>query len=189
MRNRKSKLSNLNFKYIALAVLVIAALALFLFLYRNSSNSLYGSPVDYSNSSNNQLQNPSASDDKSSQTSNSASQGGAIDNQGAGTAQTPSSQWTSSESGAITLYSPTASSTLRSGGIISGTAKVGTVQYRLVDDQVGVLAQGSLSVVNGKFSGTLQFTPHSSSGKLSVFSFNGSGAEINRIEISLKLGS
>jgi hypothetical protein len=188
MRNRKSKLSNLNFKYLALAALVIVAIAFFLFQYRSHSDNLYSPQVN--NAGESDYQSRTSPDvDKSSQTSNSASQGGAIDNQGAGTAQTPSSQWTSSESGAITLYSPTASSTLRSGGIISGTAKVGTVQYRLVDDQVGVLAQGSLSVVNGKFSGTLQFTPHSSSGKLSVFSFNGSGAEINRVEINLKLGS
>lgn len=123
--------------------------------------------------------------------SSSVAQGGATDNKGSGATSTSPSDWASSSSGKITLQQPTAGSTLRSGDTLSGTAKVDTVQYRLVDDSVGVLAQGSLSVVNGKFSGVLNFTPHSSSGKLDIFSYSNGpySSEVNNIEVSLTIGS
>ncbi|MEK7059513.1 MAG: Gmad2 immunoglobulin-like domain-containing protein [Patescibacteria group bacterium] len=118
-------------------------------------------------------------------------QGGAVDKKGAATSEdqtTDASKWTVSTSGSITLQQPTADSTLNSGDTIRGTAQVDTVQYRLVDDYSGVLAQGSLSVVGGKFSGTLQFKPYGSTGSLKVFSIDpSSGAEINHADIKLKL--
>jgi hypothetical protein len=121
--------------------------------------------------------------------SNSVSQGGIIDKNGVSSVSSPSSQWKSSSSGVITLRSPITGSTLHPGDTVSGTAKIGSVQYRLVDETVGVLAQGSLSVVNGKFAGTLQFSPRGTTGRLNIFSFDSkNGAEINRVEINLRLG-
>lgn len=129
-----------------------------------------------------------ASKPKSNSSSNLA-QGGAVDTHGSGVATSPTSSSTSSESGLITVYTPSSGGTLRPGDTISGVAKVSTVRYRLVDDSVGVLAQGSLSVVKGKFSGVIEFQPRSSSGQLDVFSYSSAGAEINSIKVDIKLSS
>ncbi len=119
------------------------------------------------------------------------SQGGAVDQKGASTSgdtATDSSLWITSTSGNITLQQPTASSVLNTGDTIRGTAKTDTVQYRLVDDSAGVIAQGSLSVVGGKFSGVLQFKAYSSTGALKVFTIDpSSGAEVNHADIKIKL--
>lgn len=118
---------------------------------------------------------------------NSSQQGGATDENGKTTGTLPpSSEWASSSSGDITLQQPINNSVLASGDTISGTAKVSTVQFILTDNSVGQIAQGTLSVVNGKFSGTLQFTPHATSGKLQVYYPNPSnGAEEDIININV----
>ena len=79
-----------------------------------------------------------------------------------------------------------ANSTFKPGGIISGTAKVSKVWYRLVDNNAGVIAQGQpLNVVGGKFSGKLNFHAYGNSGHLDVYSFNASGAEVNEVRVTL----
>ncbi len=116
---------------------------------------------------------------------NGINQGTATDNQG-GASATPESQWLVAKSGDITLKQPAANATLKDGAVISGSAKVSQVQYRLIDDQVGLLAQGSLKAVNGNFSGTLHFQPHSSGGRLDIFSYDASDAEINEIQVIVR---
>lgn len=119
------------------------------------------------------------------------SQGGAVDQNGSTVSNNePSdpSQWTASSSGVITLQQPSANAILKSGDTVSGTSQTTTVQFRLVDDTAGVLAQGSLSVVNGKFSGILQFKAYGTSGALKIYSIDSSsGAEINHADIKIKL--
>lgn len=106
------------------------------------------------------------------------------------TAVPPKSQWTTSSSGTITLQQPYPNATIQSGSIISGTiqsSSIHTVNFILTDNAVGQIAQGSLSVVNGKFSGSLNFTSHSSSGTLQVYSPNPTnGAEENIINFDVK---
>lgn len=111
--------------------------------------------------------------------------GGPTDTNGQATANTNSSQWITSTSGNITVEQPLANATIQSGTTLSGTAKVSTVNYRVIDNTVGVISEGTLSVVNGKFSGNLNFTPHSSGGRLDVFSTAPNGAELNEIEIAV----
>ena len=125
-----------------------------------------------------------SSSDSHTPASSSVNQGGAIDEKGnAGSAATGG---VSSSSGLITLLSPQDGDTLASGATISGSAKVPTVQYRLVDDTAGVIAQGPLSVVNGKFAGKLQFTSRGRTGSFAVFSFDPqTGAEVNSIKIKV----
>jgi hypothetical protein len=122
-----------------------------------------------------------------------SSQGGAIDKHGAATAAdtaTDESSWKTSTSGLITLQQPIDRAEIASGDTIRGVAQVSTVQYRLVDDSIGVLAQGSLNVVNGKFSGILQFSHKSSTGQLKVFSLDPqTGAEKNHADIIVNFGS
>ncbi|HVX24113.1 MAG TPA: hypothetical protein VG992_02090 [Candidatus Saccharimonadales bacterium] len=112
--------------------------------------------------------------------------GGATDTQGQAAATTPRSQWTTSASGVITVESPGNGSTLTSGNNISGMAAVSTVHFRLIDDQVGVIAQGSLKVINGSFSGKLSFGSHASTGRLDIFSTTHDGVEQNEVHISVK---
>ncbi len=96
------------------------------------------------------------------------------------------SLYITSSSGQITVHTPYNNEAISSGFPINGTAKVNTVDYILIDNQVGQIAQGSLKVVNGKFQGTLNFTPHATSGVLQIYSPNPSnGAEENVINIDV----
>ncbi len=116
-----------------------------------------------------------------------SNQGGVIDHNGK-TSSTlpPASLWVSSTSGAITLQQPSPNTVVHPGDSLSGLAKVSSVQFILKDDSVGLIAQGNLAVVNGKFSGTLQFTPHAKTGKLEVYYPNSTnGAEEDIIEINV----
>ena len=113
--------------------------------------------------------------------------GGVVDKNGQTSGSLPpSSQWVSSTSGNITLQQPSPNTTVKSGDTLGGLAKVSSVQFILTDNSVGLIAQGNLSVVNGKFSGTLQFTPHAGSGKLEVYHPNpANGAEEDIITIDV----
>jgi hypothetical protein len=92
-------------------------------------------------------------------------------------------KWTVSESGLITLKLPAANGSLKSSDSIYGSAQVDKVQYRLIDDQVGVVSQGFISVVNGNFSASVNFKPYASSGRLDVFSTDPSGKELNEVQV------
>lgn len=117
--------------------------------------------------------------------------GGVVDNQGQAPTSLPDqSLWLTSASGNITLQQPYNNDILSSGAPISGLAKVNDVQFILTDNRVGLIAQGNLTVVNGRFSGTLKFTAHSQHGKLEVYSPNPqTGAEENIISAQVNFGS
>jgi hypothetical protein len=93
------------------------------------------------------------------------------------------SQWTTSQSGLITVKSPTNNGTLQPNGTITGVAPAGQVQFRLIDDQAGVIDQGAVNVVNGNFTASLNFTPYSKSGRLDVFNTDANGKEINEVQV------
>lgn len=113
-------------------------------------------------------------------------QGESVDTNGQAIATTPKSEWVTSDSGNITLEQPIANSTLSSGAKVIGTAKSPTVDYRLSDNSIGILTQGTLSVKNGKFSGVLYFTPKATSGQLDIFTTDDRGIELNEIQIGVK---
>lgn len=133
-----------------------------------------------SNSDNNVQKNPDSH--------NGIAQGAAVDQSGKtpGGVPTDPSKWSRSESGVIIVKLPGNGDTFKSGSTITGTASVSVVQYRLIDDKVGVIAQGPISVKDGKFTALLSFTPHGSSGRLDVFSTDSGGREINEVQISVK---
>jgi cell division protein FtsI/penicillin-binding protein 2 len=134
---------------------------------------------------------PSTTAHNSQQSSNTGdiTQGGAIDNNGKATTDSQKDQWNISDSGAITLKTPASSATLQNGNEISGSATIDAIHYRLVDNAAGVIAQGSLNVVNDNYSGNLQFTSRGSNGTLVIYSFDNQGREINRIAIPVVLKS
>lgn len=115
-------------------------------------------------------------------------QGGATDNKGGGTQTNPGESTVTSDSGAITVKGLAAQDLLSDGNTLHGTTTnaVSTVQFRVIDETVGVIAQGSLSVVNGAYSGTLHFNAKSTTGRVDVFSFDAAGSEINNIEIPVR---
>lgn len=120
-----------------------------------------------------------------SSTNSVAQGGGAVDQNGQATTNTAPSQWITSSSGNITLKQPVANQTFKSGGTLAGSAKIDQVQYRIIDNKVGKIAEGPINVVNGNFSAILKFTTNSTSGRIDVFSYNSSGAEINEVTASI----
>jgi hypothetical protein len=111
-------------------------------------------------------------------------QGNATDNHGANAdVSTNPSMWTKSESGAVVLKQPLSNGSIKSGDLMIGSASVDKVQYRLIDDQLGVVSQGFVSVVNDSFSAAIHFSSHSSSGRLDVFSTTDGGTEINEVQV------
>lgn len=156
-----------------LAVIVLVFLAIYMYLHRNktSSHAIY---------SGNRRANGSSQSYSPGQSSTT--------NQNSNTTELlpPSSSWVSSTNKGITLQQPSQDSTIKSGDTISGIANVSTVQYILSDNKVGLIDQGVLNVVNGKFSGTLHFSPHSNIGSLQLYYPDPSnGAEEDIINIGV----
>ena len=121
--------------------------------------------------------------------SSTINQGTAKDNNGQ--SPTPitsnSNQWTQSQSGVLTVQQPIANSTLVSGFTLNGTANgISKCQYRLIDDKAGVISQGIMNVVDGKFSATVNFKSYGSTGRLDVFSMDSGGKEINEVQLPVK---
>lgn len=112
--------------------------------------------------------------------------GGASDTGGQTTTPSSGSQPITSASGNITVDQPSPNATISNGATLSGTATVSQVQFNLIDNNVGLIARGTLNVVNGKYSGTLNFNSSATSGRLDVFSTEPNGRQINEVEIAVK---
>lgn len=133
---------------------------------------------------------PSANNGEKQPTSSSQiNQGTSTDNHGSVTTPvtTNPNQWTTSQSGLITVKEPGQNATIKSGAILTGTAQVSKVQYTLIDNQVGVISQGVISVVNNTFSANMNFTPYAATGRLDVYSTDANGREVNVVEIPVNL--
>lgn len=120
--------------------------------------------------------------------SNGTNTGSINSTNGQASTTTSPSQWVTSKSGVITVKQPTANATLTSGSQLVGTAQANQIHFRLIDNQTGVIAQGVLNVVNGKFSGNLNFTNQSSTGQLDVFTTTPQLVEENEIQIGVNFG-
>jgi hypothetical protein len=142
-----------------------------------------GTPVAPKTSSSPAQSTPKTATGNSSNLDATRNSGVAVDTKGSAPASTDSSQWTISSSGLITVKQPTANSRLQDGSSIVGSSKLDQVHYRLKDNKVGVIAQGTLDVVNGNFSGTLHFQPQGTGGQLDVFSTDSQGVEYNEVQI------
>lgn len=112
--------------------------------------------------------------------------GGVVDTSGEDSQNDNANSSVSSKSGKITVFQPAKNATLHSGATLSGTAKINTVSYRLIDDKVGVIGSGSLKVKNGKFSGRFSFNSNGSEGRLDIFNQLEDGREVDVIEIPVR---
>lgn len=131
------------------------------------------------------IQPPKGSTTNSSSVDAARNSGGATDTGGTATVTTGSSQWTTSASGLITVKQPVANAKFQDGSVLSGSAKIGAISYRISDNTVGVVAEGTLSVANGNFSGNLHFSPRGTGGRLDVFSTDSKGIEYNEVQINV----
>ena len=98
----------------------------------------------------------------------------------------PEASWTKSSSGKLVVYTPSASTLLRDGDTLSGGAADERVYFRLIDNLHGIIAQGSLAVVNQKYSGNFDFATNASEGQLDVFTQSYDGTEANNISIPVR---
>lgn len=96
---------------------------------------------------------------------------------------TDPNKWLMSQSGMITVKLPTANTLFKSGDKVFGSSKVSGIQYRLIDDQSGVISQGHISVVDGNFTAAVHFTAHGITGRLDVFSADDNGRESNEVQV------
>jgi len=190
MKKRSKRKSLATRKFLALAGLILlAALGGILYLvlhHTNSMNLASGGQYTAKGST-----SKPTSHQVTPTSNNGSNEGGVVDKNGQTTGNLPpAAQWVSSSSGNITLQQPSPNAVVRSGDSLSGLAKVSNVQFILSDSSVGLIAQGNLNVVNGKFDGILQFTPHSNSGKLEVYYPNpNNGAEEDIIEINVSFST
>jgi len=106
-----------------------------------------------------------------------------VNNTSSSPVSTPSSSWTQSQSGVITVKTPVANSTIKNGFQLIGSAETSEVQYRLTDNNVGVISQGTIPVVSGNFSASINFTSSGTTGRLDVFTTDNNGKEINEVQI------
>lgn len=145
---------------------------------KSSTASAAGSAITPAPDANNAKRTPASQN-------TSVNQGGANDQNGRvpSTSSADSSQWSIATSGLITLKNPVKNGSFKSGDSIDGAAAAGPVQFRLIDNQVGVVAQGTINVVSGQFSAVANFTPYSSSGRLDVFNTDPNGRETNEVQV------
>ncbi len=170
------------------AIVVIVILVLYYFAHHNSKAN-----TGLTNSTKQTIK--SAESSPSSQPSStsmpgaskSLNTGGSINENGQAVSNLPpSSDWATSSSGAITLQEPTVNTVLSNGDTITGLANVSNISFILSNSSVGLIDQGNLSVVNGRFTGKLDFTSTSKLGTLQVYYPNPTnGAEEDMVEIDV----
>jgi len=95
------------------------------------------------------------------------------------------SQWVTSSNGEITVYGPAIDSLIISGASIIGESSLDQVNFRIIDSISGVLSQGSLQVVNGKFAGSLVFETNATKGRLDLYASKEDGSEYANVEIPI----
>ncbi len=190
-KNESNKKYKVLFYLLGLIVLIIAGWRIIDYtnFHKNTSTPNNKSNNKTSIRKNNPASSPNNSTKKSTNTNSGQKVvGGVISTSGqngSNTSTASTNSATSSSSGLITLMQPSSNSTISNGAIIYGTSKLSEVGYTLIDNKVGVISQGSLNVINGIFSGRMLFTPHSTTGRLDVYSTNAQGVQSNEIEINV----
>lgn len=101
-------------------------------------------------------------------------------------ASTPTDKSIVSKTGEITVYTPQKDSLVQSGQVVSGKSSLSKVTYRIIDSSSGMIAMGELKVVNGNFSGKLNFSTSASEGRLDIFGTRDDLSEFSNIEIPMR---
>lgn len=114
-------------------------------------------------------------------------QGYAVDNNGISKTPQGATNPKKSASGSLVVNVPADNSSLSNGFDIDGSSQISPVNYRLIDDQLGVISQGVLSVTDKNFGGKIYFSKHSSSGRLDIYNTDQNGREVNEVQIKVVL--
>jgi hypothetical protein len=122
-----------------------------------------------------------------SATNHSIAIGGPTNSNNAPVVSTAPNTWTQSESGVVIVKLPVNNNAFVSGDKLIGSASTTKVQYTLIDDNVGVISQGTIPVLNGNFSATINFSPSAKTGRLDVFTTENNGKEINEVQLKVAL--
>lgn len=184
-KNKKSK-SNKKLLYIVVSVILLAILAFVVyFQFYKDKNSNNSEELDAKTTSlaPTAQENFTDGDDREVGEARDRGEAKVIDNQGSIDNTPDESSWTSSSTGEITLYSPSDNQRLENGSLISGETTLSDVYFRIIDNVSGVISEGKLSVVSGKFSGNVSFSTSATEGRLDVYSTRSDGAEFSNIEI------
>ena len=113
-------------------------------------------------------------------------EGTVTDTKGVVTTTTEKSEWSSSIDGIISVYSPIQDSILSKGDVLSGESSSDNISFMLTDNVSGLIAQGKITVVNGKFSGTFDFKTTATEGRLDIYIENADGVESSIVEIPVR---
>ena len=98
----------------------------------------------------------------------------------------PESSWIKSRDDVISVYSPTSNSILKTNDVLSGQTSAPSINFRLIDSISGEIAQGKISVVDGKFSGIFNFSTTATEGRLDIYTASDNGVESSVIEIPVR---
>lgn len=177
---------------IILFLVGLIALAVFFLYFRNKQHQESVSGSNVTTTSNTPTAQSNFTDGDDRQPGNTLQEGeGAAqikDNSATEVTPTPSDQWTTSNTNEISVYSPATNATVKNNSTISGQSTLPVVSYRLIDAVSGVIGQGSLRVVNGKFSGTISFNTNASEGRIDIYATRDDGTEYSNIEIPVTFG-
>jgi hypothetical protein len=181
---------NIKTKYL-ISIALIMGILFVGFIYFKPKPEIPRQPIPTATIKNLPAQPNPASGDKNVQSATGSTKGTAKDLHGqpSNNASTDPSNWAQSKSGNLTLKQPLSGGLISDGANVTGSANVGKVQYRLIDDQSGVISQSSINVVDGNFAATISYQHKGSTGRLDVFSTNPDGTEINEVQIPVKFGS
>lgn len=182
-KSKKSKVSAKTAVLIVVVVMALAAGAAYYFYKKNQDK-----PAETTSTSETAQRGYQDGNERESAQSGGSSQGGVTDNNGDTQAPPADTTGTTSQSGAITVWQPVGQSLIGSGETIRGKATVPVVQFRVIDDEVGVIAQGELKVVDGVWSGIMRFNAVSGKGSIQVYSLNDQSVEENNISIPVTFG-
>ncbi len=85
------------------------------------------------------------------------------------------------------VYSPTNNQMILSGSAISGNTQNDNVYFRLIDNKVGLIGEGKLTLKdNGDFSGKFNIDSHGDKGRLDIFSRSNEGIEYSAVYIDVR---
>ncbi len=102
----------------------------------------------------------------------------------------PEQEQQAAASTGIIITSPTTGATIKAGTKLEGTAPAtySKVSYRIQSDERGLVGQGELNVVKGRYSATISSGGASGSGYIEVFAIGANGNEEKHTKVSVRLG-
>jgi len=190
MKNKRLKRSKFLKKYLPLTIIVLLVTGFLLYSKSRGETTemSFGAKTtsDIESAQSDFNGGTAEGGNKSSDNTTSEDQGTAVITDTGGIASSNTNSPRKSNTGEITVYQPLNNMLVKSGQEISGTSTLPSIQYRLIDSESGVIATGSLKVVNGNFSGTLSFSTNANEGRLDIFAIRADASEYSVIEIPVR---